>query len=206
MKRYHYVIFDLDGTLLNTEPGIVLSLRDMTAQLCLPEIPPSDYRHFIGPPIEISVHDYFGLSKAEATQAAKVFRDAYSNKYLFEATPYDGIIPLLDRLRSYEIKIAIATYKRHDYAVRVMEHFGLTTYCYPCLGSNAERTSKAAIIQSCMDILSADPSQAVYIGDTEHDHRGAEECGIDFIGVSYGFGFAGDLSVVKLSELLIGDR
>lgn len=206
MKKYDCVIFDLDGTLLNTELGIVASLREMTAQLSLPPILLSEYSRFIGPPIEQSVKEYFTLDDGRVAQAAKAFREVYTTHYLYDAEPYDGIVDLLEKLHRADIKSAIATYKRHDYAVKVIEHFGLDKFCCPCLGSNAEGTSKSAIIQTCLSELNADISRSVYVGDTEHDRVGAAENGIDFIGVTYGFGFKPNgtkVSVEKLTELLL---
>ncbi|GHU89089.1 phosphoglycolate phosphatase [Clostridia bacterium] len=190
MRSYTNVIFDLDGTLLNTEAGIVKSLCAMTQKVGLPNIPLFDCSRFIGPPIERGLCDYFRLTNEEAEKYAIVFRDIYRNNFLFEASLYEGIIELLKCLSGREIELAIATYKRHDYAKEVIEHFGLNRYCTPCYGSDSViLKTKSDIIKKCISEMHVAEDSIVYVGDTIHDLQGAHEAGIDFIGVSWGFGF-----------------
>jgi phosphoglycolate phosphatase len=190
LRKYDNAIFDLDGTLLNTKEGIVKSLIDMAADLRFPPIPESKYGFFIGPPIEQSLCEHYGLDDTQTKTAALVFRKFYTEQYLFEAIPYDGIINMLTLLKGKGVNLAIATYKRHDYTEKIIRHFNLDKYCSPCYGSDTEsRTTKTAIIRACMADMNISASRTVYVGDTEHDRHGAEEAGIGFIGVTYGFGY-----------------
>jgi len=190
LRKYNNAIFDLDGTLLNTKEGIVKSLIDMAANLEFPPIPENKYGFFIGPPIEQSLCEHYCLNDTQTKAAAAVFRKLYTERYLFEAVPYDGIFNMLTMLKENGVKLAIATYKRHDYTERIIKHFNLDKYCSPCFGSDAEsRTTKSAIIKACMSEMNIGVSGTVYVGDTEHDRCGAEEAGIGFIGVTYGFGY-----------------
>ena len=190
MPKYENAIFDLDGTLLDTKDGIIKSLSFMSSNLKLPPIPECKNNLFIGPPIEQSVREYYGLDDQKTTEAAAMFRKVYAESYLFEAVLYDGILNTLSSLKNNGIRLAIATYKRHDYAKKIIEHFGLNEFCNPCLGSDSAcRNTKTAIILACIMEMNADVSRTVYIGDTEHDRVGAKETNIDFIGVTYGFGY-----------------
>jgi phosphoglycolate phosphatase len=190
LRKYDCAVFDLDGTLLNTERGIVNGLNDMTDKLGLKQIPPGDRRRFIGPPIEQSVRAYFGLDDRRAEEAAAVFRTVYASRYLFEAVPYHGVAEMLRRLTDGGMRCAIATYKRHDYAVKLTERFGFDKYCRPCLGSDTKELAlKEKIILECVKRMGGEASRTLYIGDTEHDRVGAKQAGIDFLGVTYGFGF-----------------
>jgi len=190
VPKYKTAIFDLDGTLLNTRIGVVKSLIYMTSTLGLPPIPEDKYSFFIGPPIEQSVHEYFGFDELQTKETAALFRKVYAELYLFDAALYEGMLKTLARLKDKGVNLAIATYKRHDYAKKVIEYFGLAKFCNPCLGSDSvHRNTKAAIIRACMSEMNVDESQTVYIGDTEHDRLGARETDIDFIGVTYGFGY-----------------
>lgn len=189
-RPFHFAIFDLDGTLLNTERGIVHGLNDMASALGLPPIAEEDYHRFIGPPIEESVRAYFDLDLSRTADAARAFRTAYSERYLFEAEPYEGIYEALDGLKDYGVKLAIATNKRHHYATTVIEHFNLGKYFSFYLGSHPKlRPAKIDTIAACLDAFDADPHRSVYIGDTESDRTAAAQAGIGFIGVTYGFGF-----------------
>lgn len=190
MHNYQHVIFDLDGTLLNSETGVIKSLRETVTELELPEIKANDYHRFIGPPMERSMSDYFSLDGHKLKEAVAKFREIYQNKFLFEASIYDGIVDLLRTLRENSIITAIATYKPQSYAIPLIDHFGLSLYCNPCVGFIPElRTDKADIIKECASQLNADLSRTVYIGDTDGDWKAASRVGIDFIGVTFGFGF-----------------
>jgi len=190
LRKYDNAIFDLDGTLLNTKEGIVKSLIDMAADLGFPPIPENKYGFFIGPPIEQSLCEHYGLDDTQTKTAALAFRKFYTERYLFEAVPYNGIINILALLKENGVNLAIATYKRHEYTQRIIRHFNLDKYCYPCFGSDTEsRTTKSAIIRACMSEMNIGVSRTIYVGDTEHDRLGAEGAGIGFIGVTYGFGY-----------------
>lgn len=206
MRKYDYVIFDLDGTLLNTKSGIISALIEAAAKLGLQQIPEHEYNSFIGPPIEQSVREYFELNDTQVKEAAAIFRKYYAEKYLFDAYPYEGVSETLKQLNNAAVKMAVATYKRHEYAVKVIEHFELNKYCFPCLGSNLDRrTTKTITIRECISEMNADIRRTVYIGDTEHDRIAASEAGIDFIGVTFGFGYGKEndlaISVDSFSEI-----
>lgn len=212
MKNYDSAIFDLDGTLLDSQAGAIKSLADTAAVFGLAPVPESKYDSFIGPPIERSLQEHYGLDAAQTKEAAAKFRKIYEERYLFEATVYDGVTDMLARLKSGGVSLAIATYKRHDYAVKIIRHFNLDQYCYPCLGSDTEnRTTKSTIIRACMSEMKAGALRAVYVGDTEHDQRGAEEAGTAFIGVTYGFGYTQSRpgfadTADQIAEFILGGR
>jgi phosphoglycolate phosphatase len=162
----------------------------MSADLGFPPIPESKYSSFIGPPIEQSLCKHYSLDDTQTKTAAAVFRKFYTERYLFEAVPYEGIINMLTLLKSKGVNLAIATYKRHNYTEKIIKFFNLDKYCSPCYGSDTEsRTTKTAIIKACMSDMNISTSRTVYVGDTEHDRHGAEGAGIEFIGVTYGFGY-----------------
>ena len=87
--------------------------------------------------------------------------------------------------------MAVATYKRHDYAMKILEHFHISDYCDSMNGADNENVlTKADIVVKCMEECGVtDRSKVVLIGDSEYDAIGAKGVGIDFIGVTYGFGF-----------------
>lgn len=190
-KRFDNVIFDLDGTLLNSKPGVVKSLISMTKQLNLPQIPEQDYYRFIGFPIEQSVREYYGIDEKKVTDAAAAFRKTYAEKFLFDAVLYDGVQNVLTELARNNIRLAIATYKSQLYLQDIIKHFQLDEYCHPIIGSAPDSLStKVAIVNACIKDMSANTKRTVYIGDTENDRTSALECGVDFIGATYGYGYS----------------
>lgn len=184
------ILFDLDGTLLDTSEGIRHSVLYTLDQLQLPHPSEERLREFVGPPIQESLMRYGGLSIEEAQQGADIFRDFYKSQALFEASLYDGIMPMLEQLHKQGIKIGVATYKREDYALDILNHFGIVQYCDVIYGAdNENKLTKADIINFCCEELSVQKQNIILIGDTEHDARGAAHAGIKFCAVTWGFGY-----------------
>jgi len=189
--KYRLAIFDLDGTLMDTSDGILQSVREAIKALRKPSLDEATIRTFIGPPIQWSFKEHYGITEEEALRMAATFRDLYANKYLLRAKPYEGIFELLKTLSDAGIRIAIATYKREDYALRLLRSFRFDSYADIIFGSDAEgKLRKSDIIKKCIAKAGiTDLSSVVMVGDTWHDAAGAAELGISFIGVTYGFGF-----------------
>ncbi len=190
--RYDAVVFDLDGTLLDTSEGIYRSLGYVIDTLNL-ERPGDDVmRTFIGPPIQRSFARVYGMDNDEANRAAGLFRDRYKDKDVLLARPYDGIIETIEKLNAAGIRTGVATYKRQDYADRILEHFGFDKVFRVMCGSDPEGLlTKKDIIENALKALGADDRyRAVMVGDSDNDAIGAGEIGVCFIGVTYGFGFA----------------
>lgn len=205
--KYNAVIFDIDGTILDTTSGI-LSAIDYTISACnLNDLEYDDKLYFIGPPIQDSFKRTYNLTDEDAALIAAVFRDRYRKNDLYKAKLYDGMMSLFKDLRAKGIKIGIATYKREDYTLDLLEHFGISEYCDSIHGSDYEgKYSKYDIIRLVLNELSlSSDDRAVMIGDCETDYQGAEANKIDFIGVTYGFGFdngeKGKVLAKNVSEL-----
>lgn len=192
MNRFDYILFDLDGTLLDTSNG-VLSAAVCTIQKYNREVPePAVLESLIGPPIQSSFRRLYGLSEPEAMEMADTFRKIYmTDGFLLRAIPYKGIYRLFQELLDMKANIGIATYKREDYAKRLLLKKGFGQYTDFIYGSDyAGKLKKTDIIRMCLrDMGCIDLSRAVYIGDGTSDGIGAGEAGISFIGVTYGFGF-----------------
>lgn len=188
--KYKLIIFDLDGTLFDSSLGAIKSIDYTIEKLNLTPLTDEVKRTFIGPPIYNSLQNTYNMTDEEAKNATEIFRDVYKNKFLFEAIVYDGIEELLQTLQK-DYKLAVASYKRDDYCKMLLEHFGLSKYFHFIMGADAEnKLKKSDIVQACMDNFNiTSPKEAVLIGDTEHDALGAEALNMDFIGVTYGFGF-----------------
>ena len=199
MKKYEIAVFDVDGTLLDTREGVLESVKHTIQKFGMDMPEPEVLRSFIGPPIQDSFAKTYHLDKAQADEMAAEFRLVYKDKYLFCAEPYEGIYELMDELIKRGVKVAVATYKRQDYAENILRHFKFDQYSNVLYGADFEgKLKKVDIIRKCMvDLGSTDYSNAVMIGDSWHDANGAEQIGVDFIGVTYGFDFRTDEDVRK---------
>lgn len=190
-KQYEIAVFDVDGTLLDTTEGVLSAVRYTIKTHGLPELPETELKKFIGPPIQDSFRRTYGLSGEILQELATTFRNRYKDVDLFKAVPYEGIYDVCTALQDRSIKIAIATYKRQDYAESIMKHFSFDRYSDIICGADHEnRLKKVDIIRNSMDCMGVkDYTNAIMIGDSSHDAIGAEQIGMDFLGVTYGFEF-----------------
>lgn len=190
------VLFDLDGTLLDTTEGVLESAEHAARELGLPDLPRETMLKFVGPPIQMSFIDYYGVTCETAQEAANAFRAYYKEHALLKARPYPGMQEVLRALCALGVKIGVATYKREDYAITILEHFGIAPFCQAMHGADHfNRLTKADIVNLCIRELGARLEDTVMIGDTEHDAKGASLAGVDFIAVTFGFGFRSPLDV-----------
>lgn len=191
---FRAVLWDVDGTLLNTEKGVAAAITEVLLKNGISMPSEKNILNMVHwPIIQNSFCRICGLSPQEAQELTNLYREEYKSRHLFEATPYDGIFDVMDTLQKRGAKQAIATMKRQDYATEICEHFGFDKYCFPIVGAdNENKLTKADLIRKCLQTLNvSDLSSAVMIGDTNGDKTAAETVGIDFIGVNYGFGFDG---------------
>ncbi len=190
IPAYGLIVFDLDGTLLDTSEGIIHAIDETVRRQGKEYIPREIIGTFIGPPIYNSFQNHYGLTDDEALVMMNVFRDLYANVYLSEARVYDGIKGLLAHLKSRGFKTAVATNKRDDYTHSLMDMKGLSKYFDVINGSDFfNKMTKADIIVKCLEDTGCSASEALMVGDSEGDLKGARKAGTDFVGVGYGFGF-----------------
>lgn len=203
MQRFKVAVFDVDGTLLDTSEGVIESVKYTIKKHNLKELDEATLSTFIGPPIQDSFARVYGLEGEVLQELATTFRNQYKDVDLLKAVPYDGIYDLIQSLLDAGIKVAIATYKRQDYATAIMEHFGFEKYTDIIYGADHEnKLKKRDIIEMALkDSGVTDYKEAVMIGDSDNDAIGAEGIGTEFIGVTYGFGFKNAEDVNKYKNI-----
>ena len=188
--KYRLVIWDIDGTLLNTLEGLIASYQYTLRLMSLPEKTDEEVKRFIGPSPATIFREKFGLCPEESQRGSDIFRARYKEHDLYKAYPYEGIFDVLQTLADRGVLQAIATNKRQDYAVDIIRHFGMDAFCSPILGTNNESSlTKTQMIENCVYFWKiSDRRQVVMIGDTAGDREAAAKAGVDFMGVNYGFG------------------
>ena len=181
------ILFDLDGTLTDSGPGIFNGVAYVVEQMGLPPHDRAFYRNFIGPPLLWSFQHFLGLPEEQARKALETYREYYDDRGIWENAPYPGIRELLADLRAAGKVLAVATSKPERAALRVLEGFGLMPYFCCVAGATPDESAdrKAAAIRRC---LAQSGGQAVMVGDRAYDVRGAHENHIPAIGVLYGYG------------------
>ena len=129
MQDYTIILFDLDGTLTDSAPGILNSVRYACRKFGLPIPGEETLRRFLGPPLIASFRELMGLDAADADRAVSAFREYFPTKGLFENEVYPGVPALLADLKAAGKTVILATSKPEAFARRIMEHFDLARYC-----------------------------------------------------------------------------
>jgi phosphoglycolate phosphatase len=190
--RYKAVLFDLDGTLVDTKPGIINSVKATFRRLNIAPPPEETLNHFMGPPVFRSFTDVCGLSEALAGEAVRIYRsEIVESGEVFNCSLYEGMTGLLAELKSKGIKLGVATSKPEHLAVMLLGHLGAARFFEAICGAPvASRIdSKADSIRHALALIpGAEKGSAVLVGDRCFDALGAQETGIDSIGVLYGYG------------------
>ena len=207
MTKYKVLLFDLDGTLTDSEEGILNCVRYGLESCGFPVPEYEVLRSFIGPPLMYSCTHFCGLSRADSERVILKYRERYSEKGIFENRLYNGIKELLSDLKNAGYKIALATSKPEVFALRILEHFGIAEYFDAAAGSTIGREdeTKADMIRLAVKRLGLheeDKPYVLMIGDRKHDIIGAHECGIDVAGVYYGFAPEGELEKYGADHIL----
>lgn len=197
MNRYKNILFDLDGTLLNTKPGVLGSVKKALAELGLTPPPDDILESFMGPPLSECFTEVCGLDASQVNTAITVFRRYYEGGGVYDAQPYPGIPELLTELKSAGFGLGVATSKNHRFAGIVLSHCGLSDFFNVVsgepVGADTLWTKKDSILTAMASLPGANAENTVLIGDRKYDAYGAQQAGIDAIGVLFGFG--------KLEEL-----
>jgi phosphoglycolate phosphatase-like HAD superfamily hydrolase len=186
--RPELVIFDLDGTLTDSAPGIVASFRHALAAVGA-EVPDGDLAgRIVGPPMH---HTLAALGLGDRVDAAvAAYRADYTNRGWAMNTVYDGVRDLLADLRAAGVRLAIATSKAEPTARRILEHFGIADGFEVIAGASlyGTRATKADVLAHALRQLDPSPERVVMVGDRAHDVEGAAEHGIATVVVGWGYG------------------
>lgn len=190
MKQKH-ILFDLDGTIVRSDPGITRGVQKSLEHFGIYE-ELENLKKFVGPPLVESYTKLYGLSLLQYEKALEIFHEYYRSTGIFECELYEGIEEML-KVLSKDYRLYIATSKPEKEARRVIEHFGLDKYFTFIGGSdgdfNTKRSTKAAVIEYVLKSNNIeDKTAAIMVGDKVHDIVGANTVGLKSIGILYGYG------------------
>jgi len=188
------VLFDLDGTLVDSSSGIHSSVRHAAAELGLPAPTAAQLRGMVGPPLQNGFALVLGVPVADVPRAVAAYRAHYAGGALLEATVHRGVPELLTALRAAGAILAVATSKPELFAVRLLRHTGLL----PAFASVHGATMDGAVRhkdQVVAAALAAHPAgrDPVLVGDRSHDVLGAAAHGLPCIGAGWGPAEDGEL-------------
>lgn len=191
------ILFDLDGTLTDSGPGIVAGLRYALDAMGVEHPDDPTMRTFLGPPLMVTFREHFGMDDGQIEQGIALYREHYNDTGLFNNIVFDGIPELLSALQSDGYTLATATSKPTETATRILEHFELAKH-FTFIGGatmDSTRSLKADVIAHALESVNAGEfSQIHMVGDRGHDVVGAREHGIETIGVTWGYGTPAELT------------
>jgi phosphoglycolate phosphatase len=215
LPRPDTVLFDLDGTLIDSGPSILAALRKALAEEGLPALPPDAERSLLGPPLYRALPPLVGDA---ADRVVRTYRRIFvAEGFAYRATAYPGIEALLDGLARHHVRLAVSTSKLETSAVTILEHLGLAGRFATICGDtqDAGRPTKAEVIAETLRRIGESPRRTggsprrtgespltVMVGDRSHDVIGAREQGLSCLGAGWGYGSPGELETAGAVAVL----
>lgn len=191
------VLFDLDGTLTDSGPGIMNSVKYALEKVGEPTPDVDELRKFIGPPLKGQFMEHCGIDEEKAAEMVTLYREYFTVTGIFENSVYDGVEEMLKTLKQEGIKIAMATSKPEKFAKIIADHFGLAQY-FDVIGGacmDETRTEKQDVIRYVLEQCEEkELDKIVMVGDRSYDILGGHAEGLKVIGVLYGYGDLKELS------------
>ena len=206
LSRPSVLLFDLDGTLVDSADGIVWSfeatLRDFDR-----EVDQTRLRTFIGPPLDYSFTQ-LGFAAAEMDNVLARYRDHYQREGMHRCQLYDGVRSLLESLTAQQVPLVVATAKRVDFANDILATLGIAHHFPVVCGApvDGHLTSKDVIVAEAIERTDAPHENAWMVGDRRFDVVAAHQHGLTSIGVTWGYGSADELSAAGASVLVDSPR
>ena len=180
-----WVLFDLDGTLTQSEEGIWNCAKHAVREMGFPQPDAATLRKFIGPPLLHSFRTYLGMTQEEAEEAQRIYRARYTTVGMYENRVYPGIRTVLRTLRKAGAKLGIVTGKPAYPTGKILEHFGFDRYISKVVCVSDGRAEKEQLI---LEALPEKYGEAWMVGDRCFDMEGGVKAGVHTLGVTYGYG------------------
>ncbi|CAN5465708.1 HAD-IA family hydrolase [soil metagenome] len=197
------VLFDLDGTLSDSAPGILTSLRNAFGELDLAWLDDDAARALLGPPFYLTLPPLVGADRV-ADVIARYRRHYVDGGGMFDTAVYDGMAEVVRALSARGLRLAVATSKPEVHAATILEHLGLRQHFDTVGGDTLDgaRDSKALVVGEVLRRLGEpDPATVLMVGDRSHDVAGAGAHGVSCAGVLWGYGSAAELTAAGARTL-----
>lgn len=210
------ILFDLDGTLMNTKEGITKCAAYALEKYGITVENPDTLDFFIGPPLHLSFQQFYGMGEEQAEEAVRWYRERYKDIGIFECEAYSGVLEVLQELKADGCSMGVATSKPEIFAERIVEKFGMAPYFEHITGSllDNSRSDKKEVIEEAFRRFGVGTAirkeDVIMVGDRKHDIQGAKKMGILSVGVKYGFAKGDELEqagadyIAELPQDLIG--
>jgi phosphoglycolate phosphatase len=190
-REYRAVVFDLDGTLLDSLADIGDSANAVLAQMGFPAHRPDEYRQFVGEGVAVLFQRALPADQRRPDTIARCvseFQIAYGRNWNVRTRPYDGIAELLDALAARRLKLAVLSNKPHEFTQACVEHYFVSRF--EVMFGQREGVARKPDPAGALEIaerLKIAPGDFVYLGDSAIDMQTARNAGMKGVGAAWGF-------------------
>lgn len=201
----HSILLDLDGTIVDSCPGILASCLAALRALGHEPDETLDVRRFIGPPLEeIMQHLLRSYGDDRVGEAVTAYRRHYGDSGYLGSLPYPGIGKALDEMKQSGLRIYLATSKRETFASRILEHLNFAAYFDGIHGSvpSGALDHKPELLAHIVAKHDLSPSRSLMVGDRRHDIAGAHAVGMRGLGALWGYGSRDELETAGADRLV----
>lgn len=195
------VVFDVDGTLIDTKVGMINALNYVLKKYGIDSIKKENEKDYIGPSIKSSLMKYNGFKEDDAISATKLYRQIYVEKYIVDSELYDGTKNLLRALKAKGYILSIATMKTHSQVKKIIDIFDLSD-CFDYIeyaaddGTKNKRDMLLNIYNETMEC-----ERRIMVGDTMDDYISAKQSGYEFVMAEYGYGQCQDDDIYRIERI-----
>lgn len=209
--QYKLILFDFDGTIADTSLGILDAHKYTIKQMGLKIPSEEEIYGYIG----FSLLDIYTkkvkLDEKDAREAIDIYRRRYAQCGIHMASLYNGVYEIILYLKKKGYKLGIATLKVEKFVNKMLDEFKIqNAFDIICGMDEKDKMDKNKLICRCMETCNTINEETILIGDSYNDFIGAKQAGVDFVGVTYGFGYRPDVkydiktisNIVQLKDLL----
>lgn len=194
---YKYIFWDMDGTIINSYPGVVSSVLYALDHFGMTETDAEVMRRYIGPPLRFTFGQVYHMDEEQIETAVAKYREHYDDGAMYDCEVFGGVSEAIDAFCKAGYKQVIASSKPESMCRKILHRFDMIEKMDDVVGASMDGRidTKLQVLEEAFRRLGNPPkSQVVLIGDTKFDAIGAEKMGIDCIGITYGFGTRQELT------------
>ena len=216
LLHYDAILFDVDGTLIDSAPGILHTLAEVFQSMGV-DVTGLDLRRYLGPPLRKSFGEHF-TDPAKIEEATRRYRTSYAVRGSHDCAAYPGAAQMLQRLKEAGLVLCTATSKPTQVVTPILEEQGLAPYFDFIGGASMDesRDTKTEVVRYVLSQPVLEGKRVLMVGDRNDDMRGAADCGLDAAGALYGYGSREELapfhpvllaeSCADLADQLLGQQ